>query len=269
MTEPAPAAAPVPTSPAVVAPAPPVHPAPAPAPASVIPATTATPTTVPTVTVPAGYRELSADEYAALAEQHQPRPAAPAPAAPPQIVPPAAAVDYTEAAQAEVVHLTAAAQDRLASAVGFTPGLPPAGWYPDPGMDGQLRYWTGVEWTGPHLPAGVPAPPVAAAPEPALPSYPDGAVAVPLAGQGGQRDVVHILAVEDWPSPGNSALQDGNFEDWAIDCLALDDYAEVWCVLRPTIGQITDMFAEYARLTGQDLGKSSNYRRALRRMGRK
>jgi len=28
------------------------------------------------------------------------------------------------------------------------PGLPPAGWYPDPAQAAQSRYWTGHEWSG-------------------------------------------------------------------------------------------------------------------------
>jgi hypothetical protein len=103
--------------------------------------------------------------------------------------------------------------------------------------------------------------------EPA-PDYPDGAVAVPLGGAGGRRDVIHVLASSDWPSRGNSAMQRGDFETWASLCLALDDY-DTWLDLDPTLGQINTMLEEWGALTGQSLGKSPRSQRPLRRTGRR
>jgi len=62
---------------------------------------------------------------------------------------------------------------------------PSAGWYPDPGGSGKLRYWNGQAWTGhvsPPDPAPEPEPqPVAPVPAPEVPEVLSGAGAV-LAG---------------------------------------------------------------------------------------
>lgn len=42
--------------------------------------------------------------------------------------------------------------------------LPPEGWYPDPNVPDQNRYWDGAEWTERTVPAGT-QPPAGAAPE--------------------------------------------------------------------------------------------------------
>lgn len=38
---------------------------------------------------------------------------------------------------------------------------PPAGWYPDPDVADQQRYWDGADWTEHTAPASVPPPPQA------------------------------------------------------------------------------------------------------------
>lgn len=43
--------------------------------------------------------------------------------------------------------------------------LPPAGWFPDPQVPGQLRYWNGASWTA-HVAPAVATPPTAAPPAP-------------------------------------------------------------------------------------------------------
>jgi hypothetical protein len=43
---------------------------------------------------------------------------------------------------------------------------PPAGWYDDPEIPGQKRFWDGSRWTDERVPAPPVAPPVAAEPEP-------------------------------------------------------------------------------------------------------
>lgn|GEM_PF-6823781 len=47
--------------------------------------------------------------------------------------------------------------------------LPPAGWFPDPQVPGQLRYWNGSSWTA-HVAPAVATPPAAAPPAPAAPA---------------------------------------------------------------------------------------------------
>jgi hypothetical protein len=83
--------------------------------------------------------------------------------------------------------------------------------------------------------------------------YPDGAVAVPIEGYDGRRDIVHVLPVDEWTSEAFTMLQPPmpNYEGWAADCLALDDYDEIWCELRPKLKHVNAFFAEYRRLTGQ------------------
>jgi hypothetical protein len=39
------------------------------------------------------------------------------------------------------------------------PPSPPAGWYPDPKLPSQLRYWDGTTWTAHTAPAAMPPPP--------------------------------------------------------------------------------------------------------------
>lgn len=96
---------------------------------------------------------------------------------------------------------------------------------------------------------------------------PDGAIAVPLAGT-----TVHVLAPLDWPTRANSAVQTGDFETWAYDCLIPGDY-DVWCEVRdgrgPTIGDVTEMMKEFQRLTGQSVPKSAMVPPSLRRMRRR
>lgn len=108
---------------------------------------------------------------------------------------------------------------------------------------------------------------VAAEMPPEVPDIPDGAVAVPLADV-----VVHVLDPMDWLSRANTALQEGDLEAWAEDCLAPGDY-DVWCSVNngdgPKTGQVIAMFEAYERLSGNSLGKSRASSHSLRRMARR
>lgn len=142
-----------------------------------------------------------------------------------------------------------------------------------------------------HPAAAAPAPPPAEAPtappgavmaemqaevateqEPADPEYPPGAVAVPLVGRDGTRDVIHILPGDQWTSEGFSAMQPRpvpDYELWAEDCLAGDDYEQVWRRLRPTMGGIAEMLEAFYEVTGMDAGKARTQQRFSRRTPRR
>ena len=90
----------------------------------------------------------------------------------------------------------------------------------------------------------------------------------PIAGQ-----VVRVKNPRDWYTAAMSALQVGDFEAWAEDALAGDDYDKVWCQVNsgrgPTNGDVEDFFDAYRQATGADPGKSRDLRRSLRRTGRR
>lgn len=95
--------------------------------------------------------------------------------------------------------------------------------------------------------------------------YPDGTVAVPLAGT-----TVRILPPTEWTSSAQEDLSGGRFNSWAEDSLAGDDYADVWMELNngrgPKMGEIQAMFEAWTELSGQDRGKQLALRRSLRSM---
>ncbi len=99
-------------------------------------------------------------------------------------------------------------------------------------------------------------------------NIPDGAVAVPLCGE-----ILHILDAREWFSSANNALNVGDFEGWAQECLAGDEYERLWCRMNdgrgPRLGEITDMFETYRTVTGNDPGKSRPSPNSLRRMQRR
>lgn len=97
--------------------------------------------------------------------------------------------------------------------------------------------------------------------------YPPDSVAIPLEGSDGRWGVVHILPADEWPSDANSSMHVSDFESWADGCLALDDYEQIWCVLRPRLKHIAAMFKEWRAATGQDTGKSLRSPRSLRSAG--
>lgn len=98
--------------------------------------------------------------------------------------------------------------------------------------------------------------------------YPDGTIPVPLA-----DTTVHVLPPEEWTSTAQQDLSSGRFNDWAADCLAGNDYNDVWLELNdgrgPKLGQIENMFSAWADLTGQQRGKSRELRKSLRNMPRR
>lgn len=100
--------------------------------------------------------------------------------------------------------------------------------------------------------------------------YPDGCIAVPIAGRNG-RDIVHVLPVDQWTSQAHAALSPPavNYELWAADCLALDDHEVIWQDVRPTLGDVNDFFEEFRRLSGADTGKSGRSSGRSRRTGRR
>jgi hypothetical protein len=148
-------------------------------------------------------------------------------------------------------------------------GLPPAGWYADPAAPETQRYWDGGGWVGPALPAGVPAPPSGTVPaEAATAQYPPGCIEVPLGDpdhpDGDEPVLVHVLPSERWPTSATKALNQGDFDGWAEECLAGDDI-DLWYGLHnesgPTIGEAADMLEAFGRKTGSDTGKSRRQRR--------
>lgn len=94
-------------------------------------------------------------------------------------------------------------------------------------------------------------------------AYPDGVVEVPLGGK-----TVHVLPPDEWTSLAQQDLTSGRFEDWAQDCLAGDDYENVWAELNdgrgPKLGDIEKMFVAWQEITGQSAGKSRKLRLSSR-----
>lgn len=99
--------------------------------------------------------------------------------------------------------------------------------------------------------------------------YPPGSTAVSLEGSDGRWGIVHILPADEWPSDANSAMHVSDFESWADGCLALDDYEQIWCQLRPRLKHIGAMLKEWRALTGQDTGKSLRSPNSLRNAARR
>lgn len=94
--------------------------------------------------------------------------------------------------------------------------------------------------------------------------YPAGVVRVPL-GDGH----VHVLPPDEWTSGAQQDLAEGRFDAWAEDCLAGDDFDEVWAEMNagrgPKLGQVQAMFEVWGELTGQSSGKSRSSMRSSRR----
>lgn len=88
----------------------------------------------------------------------------------------------------------------------------------------------------------------------ALLDIPDGAQAVPLAGE-----IVHILPTANWFTSTFTFLKSGDFDSWAEDALAPGEFEQVWCRLHggrgPLLAEVDDMFSTFFKLTGIDLGK--------------
>jgi hypothetical protein len=53
---------------------------------------------------------------------------------------------------------------------------------------------------------------------------------------------IRIKKYMDWTSRAVQAQVRGDYESWAADCLAGDDYARVWVPASPTIGDIYEFF---------------------------
>jgi hypothetical protein len=90
---------------------------------------------------------------------------------------------------------------------------------------------------------------------------PDGAIVVPLGPNG---DLVHVLPRRQWKSSALEALHNGNIEYWARMCLHRPDYENIWVGLDPDIDEVTQMFAEWNKLTGDNVGKATVPRGSLR-----
>jgi hypothetical protein len=85
-----------------------------------------------------------------------------------------------------------------------------------------------------------------------LEAIPDGCVAVLLAGR-----IVRVLPLGMWRSSAMRGLNTGNFDAWARQVLAGDDYETVWLDIDPTNDEVNDMFGRWKKITGQDSpGKS-------------
>jgi hypothetical protein len=68
---------------------------------------------------------------------------------------------------------------------------PVVGWYADPVTPGQLRYWSGEQWTTATQPAVPPMPPPAYQPPP-VPQWPAPQPATPQRIAGGQQSDVWL-----------------------------------------------------------------------------
>jgi hypothetical protein len=94
--------------------------------------------------------------------------------------------------------------------------------------------------------------------------FPDGTVQVGL----GDAQV-HILPSDEWTSGAYQDLSEGKFDSWAEECLAGEDYEDVWLELNdgrgPKLREIEKMFEAWGELTGQSAGKSRNSARSSRR----
>lgn len=71
---------------------------------------------------------------------------------------------------------------------------------------------------------------------------------------------VTVKPAEDWPAMAIRAVNNGDYDTWAEECLAGDDYA-VWTTVKPTLRECNEFFAD---LKDQrvDAGKSQASRRS-------
>lgn len=160
-----------------------------------------------------------------------------------------------------------------------------SGWYTDPADTSRQRFWDGHGWLGDSLPVGEEHPDgpyhrppttdamrAEVAAEETQDAAAAAAVAVPLYGDDGEPVEVRVLNPRDWFSSSMTALQTGDFDTWAEDGLAGDDY-NLWTGLNggrgPRTRQIEAFFEEYGRRTGNDPGKSRALRRSLARTARR
>jgi hypothetical protein len=73
---------------------------------------------------------------------------------------------------------------------------------------------------------------------------------------------VRVLPAGEWRSSAVRALRSGDYDSWAEECLAGDDYADVWQPLDPVLNEVEAFFEAWKDATGQDAGKSRASRRS-------
>lgn len=100
------------------------------------------------------------------------------------------------------------------------------------------------------------------------PEIPPGSVAVPLAGE-----LIHVIPRMEWTTSAVKAVQQGDFDEWAWQCLAPGEFDKVWSAMNggygPKLGDVTTMFDEWGEITGESVGKARALPPSLRSTARR